>query len=48
MGHPRADLSRRGRAILWCDRHPIASRAAIVAGGWLYLFALVGATMGGR
>jgi hypothetical protein len=45
MGHPRADLSRRGRCLLWCDRHPYLSHAAVVACGWVYLWALVGLTV---
>lgn len=42
MGHPRADLSRRGRALLWADLHPIAARVITLVAGWLYLWAALG------
>jgi hypothetical protein len=43
MTRHRAMLTRRGRVQWWTERHPIAARAAIVAGSLVYfagLFAL--------
>lgn len=45
MGHPRANLSRRGRALLWADRHPLTAHALVVAGGLFYLWAALGLSL---
>lgn len=44
---PRARLSRRGRVILWCDRHPLRAHALTVAVGLGYLWLMLGLTTGG-
>jgi hypothetical protein len=45
MTRHRAMLSRRGRVQWWTERHPISSRALIVAASLAYLWALLGATV---